>query len=108
MKKLLFISLLIVPLVSCNTPKESTQDDNSTRWPDFLREWAEDYEIVNPQRQAIIDLIDTLYRLVDDSTENTGQTLSTSIDLMNTERLLQKITSSLILIRWLMIELIIT
>lgn len=84
MKKLLFISLLIVPLVSCNTPKESTQDDNSTRWPDFLREWAADYEIVNPQRQAIIDQIDTLYRLVDDSTENTGLLCEKLCQLQNT------------------------
>lgn len=84
MKNLLFTSLLILTLASCNTPKESTQVGNSTRWPDFLREWAADYEIVNPQRQAIIDQIDTLYRLVDDSTDNNGLLCERLCQLQNT------------------------
>ncbi len=73
MKRLLLITLCIITLASCGLSQKPTQDDNAnTRWPDFLRDWAVDYEINDPQRQAILDQIDTLYRLVDDSTENSG------------------------------------
>ena len=61
----------LLALCACGTQKTTVQDEGVVRWPDFLREWAADYEVVNPQRQAIIDQIDTLYRLVEDSTENT-------------------------------------
>lgn len=84
MKKLSFITLLIVTLASCNTPKESTQDENNTRWLVFLREWAADYEIEDAQRLVIIDQIDTLYRLVEDSTSDNELLCSKLCQLQNT------------------------
>ena len=63
--------MCLLALCGCGTQKKTSQDDGVVRWPDFLREWAEDYEVVNPQRMAIIDQIDTLYRLVEDSTKDT-------------------------------------
>lgn len=62
----------LLGFVACGAHKTSVQKNGEIRWPDFLREWAKDYEVLNPQRQAILDQIDTLYRLVDDSTENSG------------------------------------
>lgn len=74
MKRLLLITLCIITLASCGLSQKPTQDDNAnTRWPDFLRDWAADYEINDPQRQAIIDQVDTLYQLVEDSTENSAR-----------------------------------
>lgn len=61
----------LLAMCACGTQKNDSQDNGVVRWPDFLKEWAADYELLNPQRQAIIDQIDTLYRLVEDSTENT-------------------------------------
>lgn len=84
MKKLSFITLLIVTMASCNTPKESTQDENNTRWPVFLRKWAADYEIEDARRLAIIDQIDTLYRLVEDSTSDNELLCSKLCQLQNT------------------------
>lgn len=62
----------LLAMCACGTQKSSVRDNGVVRWTDFLREWAADYEINEPQRQAILDQIDTLYRLVDDSTENSG------------------------------------
>ena len=58
-------------MAACGTSSKATDDNTNVRWPNFLREWAADYEVVNPQRQAIIDQIDTLYRLVEDNTKDT-------------------------------------
>ena len=55
---------------ACGNSQKLPNND-VVRWPDSLKEWVADYEINDPQRQAIIDQIDTLYRLVEDSTENT-------------------------------------
>lgn len=57
---------------ACGNFQRIPTNKDVIRWPDFLREWAADYEIIDPQRMAIIDQIDTLYRLVEDSTENTN------------------------------------
>lgn len=72
MRKIAIVALSMVALSACGTSHKTTEDNPNVRWPDFLREWAADYEINEPQRQAILDQIDTLYRLVDDSTENSG------------------------------------
>jgi hypothetical protein len=61
----------LLEMCACCTQKTSAQNDRVVRWPEFLREWAEDYDVVNPQRIAIIDQIDTLYRLVEDGTKDT-------------------------------------
>ncbi len=71
MKRFSLIALGAFVLASCSSSQKPTQDDNAnTRWPDFLRDWAADYEIEDAQRLAIIDQIDTLYRLVEDSTSD--------------------------------------
>lgn len=85
MKRLLLITLCIINLASCGSSQKPTQDDNAnTRWPDFLREWAADYEIEDAQRLAIIDQIDTLYRLVEDSTSDSELLCSKLCQLQNT------------------------
>lgn len=61
----------LLAMCACGTQKSSVRDNGVVRWPDFLREWAADYEVVNPQRMAIIDQIDTLYQLVEDTTKDT-------------------------------------
>lgn len=85
MKRLLLITLCIITLASCGSSQKATQDDNAnTRWPDFLRDWAADYEINDAQRVAIIDQIDTLYTLVEDSTSDSELLCSKLCQLQNT------------------------
>ncbi len=85
MKRLLLNTLCIITLASCGSSQKPTQDDNAnTRWPDFLREWAADFEIEDAQRLAIIDQIDTLYRLVEDSTSDNELLCSKLCQLQNT------------------------
>lgn len=85
MKRLLLITLCIITLASCGSSQKPTQDDNAnTRWPDFLRDWAADYEINDAQRLAIIAQIDTLYRLVEDSTSDNELLCSKLCRLQNT------------------------
>ena len=71
-KTVLLIALGVIIVSACSTSHKATKNNTELRWPDFLREWAAGYEINEPQRQAILDQIDTLYRLVDDRTENSG------------------------------------
>lgn len=78
------VGLCFLGLSACGTSKKATQDDNSTRWPDFLRDWAADYEINDAQRLAIIGQIDTLYTLVEDSTSDSEQLCSKLCRLQNT------------------------
>ena len=85
MKLFSLIALGAFVLASCGSSQKPTQDDNAnTRWPDFLREWAADYEIEDAQRLAIIDQIDTLYRLVEDSTSDNELLCSKLCQLQNT------------------------
>ena len=69
--KVAMATVCLLAMCACGTQEKASQDNGEVRWPDFLREWAADYEVLDTQRQAIIDQIDTLYRLVEDSTENT-------------------------------------
>lgn len=85
MKRFSLIALGVFVLASCGSSQKPTQDDNAnTRWPDFLRDWAADYEIEDAQRLAIIDQIDTLYRLVEDSTSDSELLCSKLCQLQNT------------------------
>ena len=78
------VGLCFLGLSACGTSQKATQDDNSTRWTDFLRDWAADYEIDDAQRLAIIGQIDTLYRLVEDSTSDNELLCSKLCQLQNT------------------------
>lgn len=83
-KPVLLIALAVIIVSACGTSQKSTQESGNTRWPDFLREWAADYEIEDAQRLAIIDQIDTLYRLVEDSTSDNELLCSKLCQLQNT------------------------
>lgn len=68
-KTVLLIALCALIVSACGSSQKPTQDDNAnTRWPDFLRDWAADYEINDPQRLSLIDLIDSVYCFFEDTT----------------------------------------
>lgn len=69
----IFLILAIMCVVSvvfsaCATPKKTAEETGEVRWPDLLRDWAADYGVNDAQQLAIIDEIDMVYRLVEDST----------------------------------------
>lgn len=70
MKKIFFIALGIATLVSCGTSQQLTQERDNTRWPDFLREWSSVYEINDDQRLSLINLIDSVYCILEDNTQS--------------------------------------
>lgn len=78
------IGLCLGGISACGTSQKATEDDAIVRWPDFLHEWAADYEIDDIQRLAIIDQIDTLYTLVEDSTSDNELLCSKLCQLQNT------------------------
>jgi len=84
MRNVIVIVFCAIVFSACGTLQKSTQGSGNTRWPDFLREWAADYEIDNAQRLAIIDQIDTLYRLIEDSTSDNELLCSKLCQLQNT------------------------
>ncbi len=85
MKRFSLIALGAFVLASCGSSQKPIQDDNAnTRWLDFLREWAADYKIDDTQRLAIIDQIDTLYSLVEDSTSDGNLLCKKLCQLQNT------------------------
>ena len=84
MKIIPLITLCIISLVSCGSSQKAAQENGNFRWPDFLRDWAADYEINDAQRLAIIGQIDTLYRLVEDSTSDNELLCSKLCRLQNT------------------------
>lgn len=84
MRNVIVIVFCAIVFSACGTSQKSTQGSGNTRWPDFLREWAADYEIVDAQRLVIIDQIDTLYKLVEDSTSDRGSLCSKLCQLQNT------------------------
>ena len=67
--KFAIILLCIVAYSSCTTPQKPAEETKQVRWPDFLREWAADYEINDSQRLSLIDLIDSVYCFLEDSTQ---------------------------------------
>ena len=70
MKKIIAAIVCSIFFSSCGTSHKVIEDDANVRWPDFLRDWAVDYEINDVQHLAIIDQIDTVYKLIEDSTSN--------------------------------------
>ena len=84
MRNVIVIVFCAIVFSACGTSQKSTQGSGNTRWPDFLRDWAADYEINDAQRLAIIDQIDTLYRLVEDSTSDNELLCSKLCQLQNT------------------------
>jgi len=69
MKHLAIFLLCLFTLSSCTTPKKIADGNGEVRWPDFMREWATDYEINDSQRVSLINLIDSVYYFFEDSTQ---------------------------------------
>ena len=68
-KQFAILALCLFTLSSCTTPKKIADGTGDVRWPDFLREWAADYEINDSQRLSLINLIDSVYYFFEDSTQ---------------------------------------
>lgn len=68
MRRILFLFFCSIVLAACSTSHKASEDNTNVRWPDFLREWAADYEINDPQRLSLIDLVDSVYCFFEDST----------------------------------------
>ncbi len=66
MRKVLCIALAALLLSACGSTK--SEDESNVRWPDFLRDWAADYEINDEQRLSLMDLVDSVYCFFEDST----------------------------------------
>ena len=62
--------VISVVLSSCTTTKKATEETEAVRWPDFLRDWAAEFEINDSQRLSLINLIDSVYYFLEDSTQS--------------------------------------
>ena len=68
--KFAIILLCLFAFLACTSPQKTAEETKEVRWPDFLREWAADYEINDSQRLSLIDLIDSVYCFLEDSTQS--------------------------------------
>ena len=68
--KFAIILLCIVAYLACATPPKTTEETEAVRWPDFLRDWAAEFEINDSQRLSLINLIDSVYYFLEDSTQS--------------------------------------
>lgn len=69
-KQFAILALGLFVLSACTTHKKASEETGAVRWPDFLRDWAADYEINDSQRLALINLIDSVYYFLEDSTQS--------------------------------------
>lgn len=67
-RKIVLIVLCAILLSACRTTQNTPQDNIVVRWPDFLRDWAADYELNYGTRLDLINIIDTVYQFLEDST----------------------------------------
>lgn len=68
-KQIVIFVLCAIALSACATPQKTDEETGEVRWPDFLRNWAADYEINDSQRLSLINLIDSVYYFLEDSTQ---------------------------------------
>lgn len=68
-KQFAILAFCLIALSSCTTPKKIADGTGDVRWPDFLRDWAAEYEINDSQRLSLINLIDSVYYFFEDSTQ---------------------------------------
>jgi len=69
MKQILITTFCVLILAACGGKQSNTAtNEQNQRWPDFLRDWAADYKIDDPQRISLINLIDSVYCFFEDST----------------------------------------
>mgnify|MGYP003442447532 CR=1 FL=1 len=69
-KQFAILALGLFVLSACTTHKKASEETGAVRWPDFLRDWAADYEINDSQRLSLINLIDSVYYFLEDSTQS--------------------------------------
>ena len=69
-KQIAIFVLCITTLSACTTSKKIAGGTGDVRWPDFLRGWAAEYEINGSQRLSLINLIDSVYYFLEDSTQS--------------------------------------
>ena len=69
-KQIAIFILCAIALSACATPQKTDEETGEVRWPDFLRNWAADYEINDSQRLSLINLIDSVYYFLEDSTQS--------------------------------------
>ncbi len=67
-RRIVLITLCAVALSACKATQDTTQDNNTVRWPDFLRDWAADYKLNSSARLDLINIIDTVYQFLENST----------------------------------------
>ena len=76
------LCIFAIVLSACNTPKQAAVEDEPTQtFPELLHQWAGEYDINDPQRLALIDLVDSVYYLMMDSTVS-AETLEEPISKM--------------------------
>ena len=64
------IIIFCILFSACSTTQKTAEKNSAMRWPDFLRDWATHYEINDSRHLVVIDQIDTLYQLIEDSTSD--------------------------------------
>lgn len=69
-RKIIIVAFYIMFFPACSTSHKTTDENDVVSWPDYLREWAAYYEIDDAEHLAIINQVDTLYKLIEDSTSN--------------------------------------
>lgn len=69
-KQFAILALGLFVLSACTTHKKASEETGAVLWPDFLRDWAADYEINDSQRLSLINLIDSVYYFLEDSTQS--------------------------------------
>lgn len=67
-RRIVLIALCAVALSACKATQDTTQDNNTVRWPNFLRDWAADYKLNFGTRLDLINIIDSVYQFIEDST----------------------------------------
>ena len=68
LRRIVLIALCAVALSVCKATQDTTQDNNTVRWPNFLRDWAADYKLNFGTRLDLINIIDSVYQFLEDST----------------------------------------
>ena len=63
------LCVFAIVLSACNSPKQAPVEDEPTQtFPELLQQWVSEYDIDDPQRLALVDLVDSVYYLIMDST----------------------------------------
>ena len=76
------VCIISIVLFACNTPKQAAVEDEPIQtFPELLQRWVSEYDIDDPQQLALVDLVDSVYYLIIDSTVS-AETLEEPISKM--------------------------